>query len=223
MSLLGTPLSAINPTIIYNPYQDFHPSAPDNLLSASLYRVDPEQVENPNTSRGHHVKGTGDMESLKEKVAERIIKIMDEVEVPSDEQGPPWNLEKQTSILDEFIRSLDPDIRRWVESARAEMGTPAGMRIARGKRTATTRLHYCIWCHNTLTSKNNLANHVRSHLKLHLSSCPKCGLSTVNRRLPTRHKCMKKEEPWTSRQPAPRSYHDFDSPPPSYWEGPPWH
>ncbi|KAF9032794.1 hypothetical protein BJ165DRAFT_1534958 [Panaeolus papilionaceus] len=225
-SPLGTPLTSLDPTLIYNPTQNFHQLASDNLLSESLYRVDTKQIENRNVSRVHHVKGMGDAESQREEVADKIIKIMDEVEVPLDEQEPPRNLEKQILILNKFIRSIgDRGIRDWLESARAEVGTPAGKRIARDKRRrgATTRLHYCIWCHNTLTSKNNLANHVRSHLKLHLSSCPNCGLSTVNRRLPTRHKCMKKEEPSTSRQRPSRSYNDFQSPPPSYWQGPPSH
>ncbi|PPR06101.1 hypothetical protein CVT24_004220 [Panaeolus cyanescens] len=133
-------------------------------------------------------------------VLECISAIMADVRVPSTSDGhldPAFAVEMENE-LQTYIDSLsDPELKEWMSLRRYDVGTLMGKEVASRKRKAKSmgprsQLFYCLWCHQTMTTKNNLYTHVRSHLDFPLSFCDSCKFSSVTARLPARHSCRKR-------------------------------
>ncbi|KAF9041339.1 hypothetical protein BJ165DRAFT_1530072 [Panaeolus papilionaceus] len=92
--------------------------------------------------------------------------------------------------LNAYIATLDLDVQAWIINCQS---TPPSHRPEKCKDKKKNedydRLFCCLWCNSTFTVKHNLANHIRSHMDLHISFCDYCDFSSVCSTLPTRHKC----------------------------------
>ncbi|KAF9041338.1 hypothetical protein BJ165DRAFT_281110 [Panaeolus papilionaceus] len=94
------------------------------------------------------------------------------------------------SKLNAYIATLDLDVQAWIVNSQS---TPMSHRPERSRDKKRgidyERLYCCLWCKSTFTVKYNLANHIRSHMDLHISFCNYCDFSSVCSTLPTRHRC----------------------------------
>ncbi|KAF9051879.1 hypothetical protein BJ165DRAFT_1451815 [Panaeolus papilionaceus] len=103
-------------------------------------------------------------------------------------------IEKMMHSLHQYIHSLPINLHFWVENQRRpHIGAASARAHSAGRRNTSNPkgLYLCLWCWETITSKPNLAKHIRGHLNLRISFCDHCDFSSVDVKLPLRHKCRK--------------------------------
>ncbi|KAF9051882.1 hypothetical protein BJ165DRAFT_1608608 [Panaeolus papilionaceus] len=105
----------------------------------------------------------------------QIIEIMSSVRFYPNQGNTETNpaIDRATQQLDAYIYSLSEDVSSWITTQRRpRVGVSSAKRhaVARRKHVEKNGLHLCLWCKDTITARLNLANHVRAHLNLHLSS-----------------------------------------------------
>ncbi|KAF9032768.1 hypothetical protein BJ165DRAFT_1516746 [Panaeolus papilionaceus] len=183
-----------------------YPSPVQSTLGAQTRRHVPYRIPHgtPNRKKSQSAERQQDLDRSRDPrflhVVSEVVNIMTEVEVPMDGPIPQQLLQEKFQKLSQYLKFIsdsDGELRQWLQRFRDNVGTLAGRDIALNKRKTgeDSRLFICLWCSQTLTVKNNLGNHVRSHLKFPLSFCDHCDFSSVTPRLPTRHlKIHKKQE-----------------------------
>ncbi|PPQ69805.1 hypothetical protein CVT24_003079 [Panaeolus cyanescens] len=172
-----------------------HP--PFSRAEGSSSQSNPQQLELSGYSRQsalHLERLRRAADSRYTQVATRIINIMGDAQSPeSQDQTMGPSMSEQLDTLNAYLASLSPDMQSWVYRYRPTITSVNNQERAKDKRKTGGggRLFCCLWCNNTFTMKHNLANHVRSHLDLHISFCQNCEFSSVCSSLPTRHQCAK--------------------------------
>ncbi|KAF9041337.1 hypothetical protein BJ165DRAFT_1488545 [Panaeolus papilionaceus] len=161
-----------------------HPAQPQSQFRSGLSRPSALQLERINRA----------VDCRYSEVAGRIVNIMGDTQVSChDERLTASNTALQLQVLNTYIQSLSSDLQTWVCGYRPLITSPSHQERSKDKRKSggSARLYFCLWCNNTFTMKHNLANHVRSHLDLHISFCQHCDFSSVCSSLPTRHQCSR--------------------------------
>ncbi|KAF9032773.1 hypothetical protein BJ165DRAFT_767789 [Panaeolus papilionaceus] len=128
---------------------------------------------------------------------------MAQVKVPNDGLVLPETRERIDQGIENLIQylkgelslsSTDAELQSWIQRVldqfpkRDPVGTSAKIDKALERRKYQP-LYICFWCENTFTTANGLGNHLRSHLKFHMSFChhPDCNFRSVTPTLPKRH------------------------------------
>ncbi|KAF9051887.1 hypothetical protein BJ165DRAFT_1591732 [Panaeolus papilionaceus] len=130
------------------------------------------------------------------KASQKIVEIMTSFKVMSEGDTARMGAEiaHASNTLNTYLLSLSQDVYRWIENKRwSRVGVPSARShsAARRRHVNLKGLYLCLWCDETLTTKNNFANHIRAHLNLHMSFCNYCEFSSVATKLPIRHKCRR--------------------------------
>ncbi|KAF9051886.1 hypothetical protein BJ165DRAFT_922591 [Panaeolus papilionaceus] len=142
-------------------------------------------------SRGLQVPNDEQIEASR-----KIVEIMTSFKIMPNQDEATLHAEtaRARETLTNYISSLPQYDYCWIENQRRKsIGAPSSKThsATRRKHVDERGLYLCLWCKETLTTKLNFSNHIRAHLKLHLSFCDRCGFSSVTPRLPIRHKCRK--------------------------------
>ncbi|KAF9051646.1 hypothetical protein BJ165DRAFT_1401135 [Panaeolus papilionaceus] len=125
-----------------------------------------------------------------------IIEIMSKIRLRVSHAGivedvNPVDRDNVFAELEAFAAAAAPELQNWIRAgSQRRVGTNANIRVATARRSNRngTQLFLCTWCGLVTTTKNNLGNHIRSHLGFHISFCDHCPFSSVTSRIPDRHR-----------------------------------